>query len=141
MQDNISLKSEWFFEQDGQRHGPFFNDFSPDGLTDVAELLAGLSSPYLVIGDDTAEGFVITEVFRKAVSAVTYDGPQVRFRTQLISTEGNGDHQKWCIYHQATDTPGTGRMLNLLRQLWSKAAGSTVLTIECRITVQQGVVA
>ena len=47
---------------------------------------------------DTAPGYVITEVFRKPVSVVTRDDNVVRFRTQLLSTEGNGDHQKPAIF-------------------------------------------
>lgn len=136
MDDRIKLKSEWFFEYEDRRiEGPFLNSFSPEGLAKIAELLRGASSPYLVIGDDTAPGFVITEVFRKPVSVVTRDDNVVRFRTQLLSTEGNGDHQKTCIYVEASDTPGTGVMLNMLRQLWSKT-NLMILSVECRITVQ-----
>ena len=136
MDDRIKLKSEWFFEYEDRRiEGPFLNSFSPEGLAKIAELLRGVSSPYLVIGDDTSPGFVITEVFRKPVSVVTRDDNVVRFRTQLLSTEANGDHQKTCIYVEASDTPGTGVMLNMLRQLWSKT-NMMILAVECRITVQ-----
>jgi len=135
MDGKLKIKSEWFFEhEDGRVEGPFFNDFSPAGLAKVAELIRGASSPYLVIGDDTAPGFTITEVFRKPVSVVTRDDNVVRFRTQLLSTEANGDHQKTCIFVEASDTPGTGVMLNMLRQLWSKT-NLMILTVECRITV------
>ena len=137
MDSKLKIKSEWFFEyEDGSREGPFYNSFSPEGLAKVAELIQGVSSPYLVIGDDTAPGFVITEVFRKPVSVVTRDDNVVRFRTQLLSTEGNGDHQKTCIFVEAADSPGTGVMLNMLRQLWSKT-NLMILTVECRITVQE----
>lgn len=136
MEHKLKLKSEWYFEyDDGRVEGPFFNDFSPEGLAKIAELLQVASSPYLVIGDDTSPGFVITEVFRKPVSVVTRDNNVVRFRTQLLSTEANGDHQKTCIYVEASDTPGTGVMLNLLNQLWSKT-NMMILTVECRITVE-----
>lgn len=134
--DRLNLKAEWYFEyENGDVRGPFYNSFSPDGLAKVAEALQGFPSPYLVIGDDTAAGYVITEVFRKPVSVVARDGNVVRFRTQLLSTEGNGDHQKTCIYVEASDTPGTGVMLNMLRQLWSKT-DLNILAVECRITVQ-----
>jgi len=137
MDDRVKLKSEWYFEyEDGTVKGPFFNDFTPAGLAKVAEGIQNFSSPYLVIGDDTAPGYVITEVFRKPVSVVTRDDNVVRFRTQLLSTEGNGDHQKTCIYVEASDTPGTGVMLNMLRQLWSKT-NLMILAVECRITVQE----
>ena len=136
MDNKLKIKSEWYFEyQDGSTKGPFLNSFSPEGLAKIAELLRGASSPYLVIGDDTASGFVITEVFRKPVSVVTRDDNVVRFRTQLLTSEGNGDHQKTCIYVEASDTPGTGVMLNMLRQLWSKT-NLMILTVECRITVE-----
>ena len=136
MDDRLKIKSEWFFEhEDGRVEGPFFNDFTPEGLAKVAELIRGASSPYLVIGDDTSPGFVITEVFRKPVSVVTRDNNVVRFRTQLLTSEGNGDHQKTCIFIEAADSPGTGIMLNMLRQLWSKT-NLMILAVECRITVQ-----
>lgn len=135
MDSKLKLKSEWYFEyQDGSVKGPFLNSFPPEGLAKIAELLRGASSPYLVIGDDTASGFTITEIFRKPVSVVTRDDNVVRFRTQLLSTEANGDHQKTCIYVEASDTPGTGVMLNMLRQLWSKT-NLMILAVECRITV------
>ncbi len=136
MDSKLKLKSEWYFEyQDGSVKGPFYNSFSPEGLAKIAELLQVASSPYLVIGDDTSPGFVITEVFRKPVSVVTRDNNVVRFRTQLLTGECNGDHQKTCIYVEASDTPGTGVMLNMLRQLWSKT-NLMILAVECRITVE-----
>jgi len=138
MDDKLGLKGEWYFEhEDGTREGPFFNSFPPEGLADIAELLAGASAPYLVVGDDAVAGYAITEVFRKPVSAVTRSGALVRFRTQLLTSECNGDHSKACIYLYGADTPGTGRMLNMLTQPWSKAAGNTSLTVECRVTVSE----
>ena len=136
MDSKLKIKSEWFFEhEDGSREGPFLNSFPPEGLARIAEGIKSFSSPYLVIGDDTDPGFVITEVFRKPVSVVTRDDNVVRFRTQLLTSEGNGDHQKTCIYVEASDTPGTGVMLNMLRQLWSKT-NLMILAVECRITVE-----
>jgi hypothetical protein len=136
MNSKLKIKSEWFFEhEDGSREGPFYNSFTPEGLARIAEAIRSLSSPYLVIGDDTAPGFEITEVFRKPVSVVTRDDNVLRFRTQLLSTEGNGDHQKTCIFVEAADSPGTGVMLNMLRQLWSKT-NLMILAVECRITVE-----
>ncbi len=136
MDSKLKLKSEWYFEyEDGHTEGPFLNSFPPEGLAKIAELLQVASSPYLVIGDDTASGFVITEVFRKPVSVVTRDNNVVRFRTQLLTHEANGDHQKTCIFIEAADSPGTGVMLNMLRQLWSKT-NLMILAVECRITVE-----
>jgi hypothetical protein len=136
MDSKLKIKSEWFFEhEDGSREGPFLNSFPPEGLARIAEGIKSFSSPYLVVGDDTEEGFAITEVFRKPVSVVTRDDNVVRFRTQLLSTEANGDHQKTCIFIEASDTPGTGVMLNMLRQLWSKT-NLMILAVECRITVE-----
>lgn len=137
MDDKLSIKSEWYFEyEDGSRQGPFLNSFPPEGLARIAEGIKTFSSPYLVVGDDTAEGYAITEVFRKPVSVVTRDDNVVRFRTQLLTSECNGDHQKACIFIEGADTPGTGTMLNMLRQAWSKASNA-ILTVECRITVQE----
>ena len=136
MDSKLKLKSEWYFEyQDGSREGPFYNSFPPAGLAKIAEGIKSFSSPYLVVGDDTSPGFVITEVFRKPVSVVTRDDNVVRFRTQLLTGECNGDHQKTCIYVEAADSPGTGVMLNMLRQLWSKTS-QMILAVECRITVE-----
>ena len=135
MDSKLQLKSEWYFEyQDGSVKGPFLNSFPPEGLARIAEGIKSFSSPYLVVGDDTEEGFAITEVFRKPVSVVTRDLNVVRFRTQLLTGECNGDHQKTCIYVEAADSPGTGVMLNMLRQLWSKTS-QMILAVECRITV------
>ena len=136
MDSKIELKSEWFFEYDnGLVLGPFLNSFPLEGLARIAEGIKSFSSPYLVVGDDTEEGFAITEVFRKPVSVVTRDLNVVRFRTQLLTSECNGDHQKTCIYVEAADSPGTGEMLNMLRQLWSKTS-QMILAVECRITVE-----
>jgi len=135
MDSKIELKSEWFFEYDnGLVLGPFLNSFPLEGLARIAEGIKSFSSPYLVVGDDNDVGFVITEVFRKPVSVVTRDDNVVRFRTQLLTSEGNGDHQKTCIFVEAADSPGTGVMLNMLRQLWSKTS-QMILAVECRITV------
>ena len=137
MIDKLSIKSEWFFEyEDGRIEGPFINSFPPEGLAEIAEGIKTFSSPYLVVGDDTAEGYALTEAFRKPVSVVTRDANVVRFRTQLLTSEGNGDHQKTCIFVKATDSPGTGIMLNMLKQLWSKTA-QMILAVECRITAQE----
>jgi len=140
MDDRFKVEAEWYFEhENGPTLGPFFNSFPAAGLAKLAECIENFSSPYLVIGDDAAAGYIITEVFRKPVSAITRTGNLVRFRTQLLTTEANGDHQKVCIYVEGTDVEGTGTMLNLLKQPWSKA-DNTVLTVECKITVQQGVI-
>lgn len=136
MTEGLKIKSEWFFEYgDGTILGPFVNSFAPVGLAKVAELIGGAPSPYLVLGDDTDPGFVITEVYRKPVSIVTRDDNVVRFRTQFATAEANGDHEKTCIYLEAADSPGTGTMLNMLRQLWSKT-NKMILAVECRITAE-----
>ena len=136
MDSKLKLKSEWFFEyEDGSVKGPFLNSFPPGGLARIAEGIKTFSSPYLVVGDDTAPGYAITEAYRKPVSVVTRDANVVRFRTQLLTAEGNGEHQKTCIYVEAADSPGTGVMLNMLRQLWSKT-NLMILAVECRITAQ-----
>jgi len=136
MDDKFRVKAEWYFEfENGSRQGPSFNSFSPEGLTVIAGSIQAFPSPYLVAGDDTAEGYVITEAFRKPVSLVTREANVVRIRTQLLTNEGNGNHQKTCIFVGASSSPGTGTMLNMLRQPWSKT-DRMILTVECRITVQ-----
>ncbi len=136
MDELFDVKGEWYFEYpDGTVKGPFLNSFTTTGLAKIAEQIRGFSSPYLVVGDDSEAGYMITEIFRKPVSAITRDGALVRFRTQLLPGECNGDHKKISIYVEGTDIAGTGTMLNLLCQPWSKAANTT-LTAECRIIVQ-----
>ena len=135
--DSIGIKGEWFFEYgDGTAIGPLDNFMTGAGLAKVAQWIEEAAGAYLVVGDDTAPGETITEVFRKAVSSVTRTAALVRFRTQLLAGECNGDHEKVCIYIGGSATPGTGTMLNLLKQPWSKA-GNTALTVECRITVAE----
>ena len=132
---NIEVKGEWFFEyEDGSIEGPFLNFITTAGLAKIAEGIEKMSSPYIVVGDDAAAGEAITEVFRKPVSTVNRTGNLVRFRTQLLPTECNGNHSKVSIFVEASDSPGTGVMLNILVQPWSKA-DNTALTVETRITV------
>lgn len=107
------------------------------GLEKVIEQIENVSSPYLVLGDDTAPGEVINEVFRKPVSTILRDGKTIRFRTQLLPNEANGDFQKAALFIEATDVPNSGIMFNLIQKPFSKA-GNTVLTIENRITVKGG---
>jgi len=136
MKDTISLKSEWYLEYgDGKVVGPLKNHITSAGLSIAAQKLAGLNSLYLVIGDDTAEGDTIAEVFRKAVSVVTQSGNTLRFRTVLLAGEGNGQHQKTCLFTDATDAPGSGIMFNLLKVPWGKE-NQMILTVECRLTLQ-----
>jgi len=136
MKETISLKSEWYLEyEDGTVIGPLQNYVTSAGLGIAAQKVAGLSSPYLVIGDDLAEGDTIAEVFRKSVSVVTQLGNAIRLRTVLLAGEGNGQHQKTCIFTDATDAPGSGTMFNLLKVPWGKE-NQMILTVECRLTLQ-----
>lgn len=132
--DNIMVKGEWFFNGEG----PFDNFITEAGLEKIVETIQNFSSPFLVLGDDTAPGEVINEVFRMPVSTKIRDGNTIRFRSQILPGIANGDYQKASIFIEATEMPGSGVMLNLIKKPFSKA-GQTVLTIECRITVQQGV--
>lgn len=141
LNDAIPVQCDWFFyEHDPvtgeliRESGPFRNAIVPSEFGWVAEGIRGMVSPYLVIGDDTADGFVITEAGRWPVSTVIRDGALVRFRTMLLPGEGNGNHQKASIFRNGTGTVGTGTMFNLLKQPFSKTAG-TVLTVEARVTV------
>ena len=135
-EQSFRVKGEWHFEyEDGTREGPFFNSFPPEGLGWVGERMQSGASPYLVVGDDAVDGYEISEAFRKPVSTIIRSGAQVRFRTQLLPSECNGDHTKACIYVEGADSPGTGIMLNMLARPWSKAINTT-LTVECRVTVQ-----
>lgn len=137
--NNVKVKCDWYFyDQDGRLlMGPLSNWVTVAGLATIAALLGNVSAPYLVIGDDTASGETITETYRQAVSSVTRDGPIVRFRTQLAAADGNGNHQKACIFTGGTAVAGTGTMLNLLVAPWSKTS-SMVLTVEARFTVADG---
>ncbi len=136
MNEKSLIKGEWYFEQaDGSIQGPFANFITSLGLEKIAERIQAFSAPYLVIGDDTAVGETITEIFRKPVSVINRTGNLIRFRTQLLPSEANGNHQKVSIFVEGSDTAGTGTMLNLLKQPWSKA-NNTVLTVECKISVQ-----
>jgi hypothetical protein len=136
MKETMRLKSEWYLEyEDGTVIGPLQNYVTSAGLGIAAQKVAGLSSPYLVIGDDLAEGDTITEVFRKAVSVVTQSGNNIRLRTVLLAGEGNGQHQKTCIFVSATDAPGSGTMFNLLKVPWGKE-NQMILTVECRLSLQ-----
>ena len=136
MKETMRLKSEWYLEyEDGTVIGPLQNYVTSAGLGIAAQKVAGLSSPYLVIGDDLAAGDSITEVFRKAVSVVTQSGNNIRLRTVLLAGEGNGQHQKTCIFTDATNAPGSGIMFNLLKVPWGKE-NQMILTVECRLTLQ-----
>lgn len=134
MGDNIKVKSEWFFNGEG----PYDNFITEAGLEKIVETIQNFSSPFLVLGDDAAEGEVINEVFRMPVSTRIRDGNTMRFRTQILPGIANGDYQKASIFIEATEIPNSGIMLNLINKPFAKS-GNTVLTIECRITVQQGV--
>lgn len=138
MNERVKVTCEWNFYDEHERllRGPLFNAVSPDGAAAIAAMLEGVSSPYLVIGSDTTAGWVITEVFRKAVSSVTREGPLVRFRTQLLTTEAVGDYQKASIHINGTAVAGTGTMLNLLTQPFSH--GPYLLTIEAKFMVTGG---
>jgi len=137
--NKVKVKCDWYFyDQDGRLlRGPLSNWVTAAGLTTIAAVLEAVASPYLVIGDDTAAGETITETYRQAVSSVTRDGPIVRFRTQLLAADGNGNHNKACIYTGASATPGSGTMLNLLVAPWTKTS-SMVLTVEARFTMANG---
>jgi len=139
MRDNITATAEWYFQEDGGPvQGPFFNDITPDGLADIATAIQGFSAPYLVLGNDSDPGWAMNETYRAAVTAVSRSVNVVRFRTLLAGDGANGDYTKASIFKNASDAPGTGTMFNLLRRNFSKTSGIT-LTIECRITVRQGV--
>lgn len=135
VQEDFKLKAEWFLIfEDGREE-----TLGPNAIVDldfVGSSIAGMATPYLVVGNDEDAGNTITEVFRKAVSNVIQSGGLIRFRTQLLGNEGSGDHKKLSIFRGATGVPGSGTMFNLLRINWSKAAG-VILTVECRITIQE----
>ncbi|MTV47853.1 hypothetical protein GJ688_02495 [Heliobacillus mobilis] len=132
---NVTAEGIWFIEyEDGTVHGPLHNLITQAGLGLIASSISNLSSPYLLVGDDNSPGETITEIFRKPVSSVTCTAGEVRFRTQLVPADCNGNHNKMAIVIGGTDVAGTGTMLNLLTQPWSKN-GNTVLTIEARITI------
>jgi len=137
MFERLKIKGTWYFYYDDGTVIKAENDISPDGLNAIAGGIEAFSSPYLALGNDTATGWTMNEVFRKAVSNISRTANEVRFRTQLLSTEAMGDFEKAAIYINASSSTGSGTMFNLLRKTFSKANG-TILTIECRITVQDG---
>ncbi|MBC9786735.1 hypothetical protein H1S01_20130, partial [Heliobacterium chlorum] len=91
MKSSLEIKGEWFFEEGGRVIGPLFNFITSAGLEHLSQSIADLPSPYLVVGDDTNPGETIVEVFRKPVSSIIVSRNQVRFRTQFLSGEANGD--------------------------------------------------
>ncbi|MBC9785903.1 hypothetical protein H1S01_15565 [Heliobacterium chlorum] len=139
MGEQLDIKGEWFFEVEGGAViGPLSNFITSAGMLLLAQTVSNLPSPYLVVGDDLASGETITEVIRKPVSTIVVSGYQIRFRTQLLQNEGNGNHSKAAIFIGGTNVTGTGTMLNLLSQPWSKTS-NTILTIETRITITAAV--
>lgn len=134
MNELVKVKGEWVFEVDGRIYGPFQNAITQKGYQAIANIIGRLPSPYLVVGSDNVPSETITEVFRKAVSAVITEGSIVRFRTQLLPNECNGSFGKVAIFYGASDSPGSGTMLNYLAHPWAKASNQ-VMTIEARITV------
>lgn len=130
----IKITGEWIFEINGKKSKPIKNNITQKGYQAIADMIGELPSPYLVVGDDNIPSESINEVFRKAVSAVVTEGKMVRFRTQLLPNECNGDFGKVAIFYGASDSPGSGVMLNYLAHSWSKSSNQ-VMTIEARITV------
>ncbi len=138
--EKVVAHCDWYiYDSEGRQiMGPVENSITSQGLAAIAAGLSAVPAPYLVVGDDAAAYPAITEVFRKAVSSVVWAANVVRFRTSLSSSECNGDHTKACIYSGATAVAGTGAMLNMLVQDWSKAT-SEVITVEARFTISGGV--
>ena len=140
--ETVNVKGEWrFIEHDPNGNqvsdtGWLENFITAAGLELIASEIQGLSSPYLVIGSDTAPGETITEVYRQAVSVVARSGALVRFRTVILAANGNGTHQKASLFYGATAVAGTGTMFNLLKQPFSKTS-NTILTVEVKITISQ----
>ena len=99
MHDKLNIKGEWFLEWrniDGILLGSqrLNNFITTAGKNLIAQEIENLSSPYLVLGTDTTAGEVITEGFRKAVSIITRTSNLVRFRTQMLASEANGNWEK-----------------------------------------------
>ena len=139
MHDKLNIKGEWFLEWrniDGILLGSqMLNNFiTTAGKNLIAQEIENLSSPYLVLGTDTTAGEVITEGFRKAVSIITRTSNLVRFRTQMLASEANGNWEKASLFYGASSTVGTGTMFNLLVSPFSKTSNQ-ILTIEIKITV------
>lgn len=136
LKNSIKVSCEWYlYDESGLCiKGPLTNYVTGAGLTAIASSMEAFESPYLVIGDDSTPGETITESYRKAVSYVSRSGPIISFRIQLLADEGNGNHEKTCIFIGASSISGTGTMLNLLTVPWSKTS-NTLLTVEARFTV------
>lgn len=143
--DRLAVTCDWFFyEHDAEsgqlisEAGPLRNDISPAGLQLAAAGIAAMPSPYLIIGDDLADGFVITQAHRQPVDYVLRTGADIRFRTVVAPGTATGTHQKASIFYGASDAEGSGTLFNLLRQPFSHSE-NTVLTVEARVRVAQGV--
>lgn len=134
----LKLVSEWTFELEGQVYGPYQNAITPAGFGAVADLISRVPAPWLAIGNNTSDSFVLGETFRSPVSLVTRDQNTVRFRTQLPPPVANGNHEKFSILFYASATPGGSEiMFNQLRRPFSKASNQT-LTVECRVHIIAG---
>lgn len=131
--EGLAVKGEWFFQRNnGPWVGPLKNAMTAAGLAKFAELISGLSAPYIAMGDGVGENY------RKVVGAVIRDSAVVRFRVSLSLSEGNGSHTYLAVYSDATDLAGSGTKINELAEVFSKNTNE-VLNIECRFTTQQGV--
>jgi len=137
MAECVKFKADWILIYPDVILGPFENAITPEGFGLVASQIAAAPAPWLALGSDMTTSFVLGETFRVPVSIVTQDGNVVRFRTQLTPAQANGDHQKLSIFLGGTATPGSGIMLNQLRQPFSKASNQ-ILTVECRIYIVSG---
>lgn len=141
--ESIKVTGEWRFIEHDAATGELVSDsgwlknfITGAGLQLIASEIENMNSPYLVIGSDTAPGEVITEVYRQSVSVVVRSGTLVRFRTVILAANGNGNHNKACLFYGATASAGTGTMFNLLKQPFTKTS-NTVMTVEVKITVSQ----
>lgn len=135
--EGMKITCEWSFfdERDCLVYGPWTNDISPAGIALVAQAISAFTGVYLAVGDDSAAGFTMTEVFRKAVSTVNASAALVRFRTVLKPDECNGTHTKASIFIGGTAVADTGTMFNLLSKTWSKDI-SEYLTVEAKVTIE-----
>lgn len=130
---DVMVKGEWFFQRDnGPWVGPLQNAMTADGLAKFAELVGGLSAPFIAMGDAVGENY------RKIVGAIIRDGAVLRLRISLSLSEGNGNHTYLAVYSNATATAESGTKINELAEVFSKNTNE-VLNIECRFTMQQGV--
>lgn len=148
MRDGILVFGDWVFEYGDGTFSNHKNMLVQSGLNYLAALLIAEQTNnvpiHLALGTGTTapastDSKLVTEGYRKAVSAKTRQGNLVRLRTMLLSSEANSTWREFGIFMAGTDLANSGVLLNRLVPPGgiSKTA-NTVLTVEVRLTFMSG---